>query len=261
VPKSNRLTRRRSRPVTARELGLCPNEELKDADSGEGGARWPDRTAMRYKRLDADKDGIACEKPTRPLIYASCTAMTVAVALAVVAVATRQPVGASAARACGVELWSLKTLSDPQRGLINLHPRNTTVAGINGLLIPHPTPRRRSTGYERRTWRVKAQIVQFKLEDDSDIHLILFDRGSYLIAEMPFAACLPARTRDRRAIVNVRRLFERRCRQPSPTWQNLGAVVVISGAGFWDFPHGQSGHARNYAELHPVTGLRILAGC
>jgi hypothetical protein len=32
-----------------------------------------------------------------------------------------------------------------------------------------------------------------------------------------------------------------------------GAVAVISGVGFWDFPHGQHGHARNYAELHPVT--------
>jgi hypothetical protein len=35
----------------------------------------------------------------------------------------------------------------------------------------------------------------------------------------------------------------------------------MSGVGFWDFPHGQCGHARNYAELHPVTWLRLIAGC
>jgi hypothetical protein len=32
-----------------------------------------------------------------------------------------------------------------------------------------------------------------------------------------------------------------------------------SGVLFFDFPHGQSGHARNYAELHPVTGFRVLS--
>jgi hypothetical protein len=90
-------------------------------------------------------------------------------------------------------LWSLKTLSDPQRNLVNLHPRNTTVAAINALPSPYPTPRTRNTVYERRAWRVKAQIVQFKLEEDSDIHLILFWAGRYMIAEMPFAGCLPGR--------------------------------------------------------------------
>jgi hypothetical protein len=189
------------------------------------------------------------------------TASTITATAIAVAVAIPSHGHAASTRICGVELWALKTLSDPQRRLVNLHPRNTTVAAINSLRMPHPTPATRNTAFERRTNRVKAQIVQFKLEDDSDIHLILFDRGSYLIAEMPFAACLPARARDSRAIVSVRRLFEQRCGQPSPTWQNLGAVVTISGVGFWDFPHGQSGNARNYAELHPVTGLQILSGC
>jgi hypothetical protein len=87
---------------------------------------------------------------------------------------------------------------DPQRGLVNLHPRNTSVAAINALPRPYPTPRTRSTVCERRAWRVKAQIVQFKLEGDSDIHLVLFWAGRYMIAEMPFAGCLPRTTRDRR---------------------------------------------------------------
>jgi hypothetical protein len=48
---------------------------------------------------------------------------------------------------------------------------------------------------------------------------------------------------------------------PTSSWQSLGAVVLISGVGFWDFPHGQTGAARNYAELHPVTGIRFISGC
>jgi hypothetical protein len=188
--------------------------------------------------------------------------VTVAALLAAaVAVLIQSHGRASARAACGVELWSLKTLSDPQRFVVNLHPRLTSVVAINRRGMPVPTPRTRSTPYERRVWRVKAQIVQFKLEDDSDIHLILYWRGSYMIAEMPTASCLPFRARDRRAIIAARRLFVSRCGLPTSSWQSLGAVALISGVGFRDVPHGQTGAARNYAELHPVTGLRLVAGC
>jgi hypothetical protein len=161
---------------------------------------------------------------------------------------------------CGSELWSLKTLSDPQRELVNLHPRTTTVAAINNRRPPVVLTGRRDP-FERQVWRVSVQITEYKLEADADIHLVLYGQGGYLIAEMPAAACLPAQTRDRRAIVTARRAFVRRCGAASDSWKPLGAVAVISGVGFWDFPHGQSGHARNYAELHPVTGIRLLSGC
>jgi hypothetical protein len=58
---------------------------------------------------------------------------------------------------------------------------------------------------------VRAQIVEYKLEENQDIHLVLFDRGAYLIAEMPAAPCLTRKTRGRRAIIHARRLFEARC--------------------------------------------------
>jgi hypothetical protein len=108
---------------------------------------------------------------------------------------------------------------------------------------------------------VRAQIVAYKLEEDQDIHLVLFDRGAYLIAEMPAAPCLTRKTRDRRAIIQARRLFETRCGAATDSGRQLGAVAHMSGVGFWDFPQGQHGHARNYAELHPVTGLRVTADC
>jgi hypothetical protein len=82
-----------------------------------------------------------------------------------------------------------------------------------------------------------------------------------MIAEMPFAGCLPRTARDRRAIVAAGAGFVRRCGFPTSDWQSLGAVAYLSGVGFWDVPHGQTGRARNYAELHPVTALRIVAGC
>jgi hypothetical protein len=47
-------------------------------------------------------------------------------------------------------------------------------------------------------WRVRAQIVEYKYEEDGDLHIVLCDRGSYLIAEMPAAQRL-AGARARRS--------------------------------------------------------------
>jgi hypothetical protein len=62
---------------------------------------------------------------------------------------------------------------------------------------------------------VSAQITEFKIEGDSDIHLVLFGDGGYLIAEMPAAQCLPNKTRDPKAIVAARTRFETGCGQPT----------------------------------------------
>jgi len=35
-------------------------------------------------------------------------------------------------------------------------------------------------------------------------------------------------------------------------------VVTISGVGFFDIPHTQKPHAGNFAELHPVTGIKFV---
>ncbi len=162
---------------------------------------------------------------------------------------------------CNARLKGLKMLSDPQRTLVNLHPKKTTVSAIDALPQPHPTPKTRSTPFSRRVWNVPAQITEFKLEGDSDIHLILFDQGGYLIAEMPAATCIPKKARDRKAMIAVRKKFETKCGKPTKDWQPLGAVVLISGVGFFDTPHSQNPHAPNFAELHPVTGLKIVSGC
>jgi hypothetical protein len=44
------------------------------------------------------------------------------------------------------------------------------------------------------------------------------------------------------------------------SWIHPGLRVHVAGVLFFDFPHGQSGHARNYVELHPVTGFRVVTG-
>src|SRR5438876_8813584 len=148
-----------------------------------------------------------------------------------------------AAGECGRELWDLKTLSDSRRNLVDLRPVLTTVAAISARRAPSGISKLRSPGFERHVWRVDAQIVEYKLEADNDIQIVLAGDGAYVIAAMPAPACLPKKTRDRRAIINARRLFESRCGAAEQA-RALGAVAEIDRVGFWDF--GQSGHARDY---------------
>ena len=103
-------------------------------------------------------------------------------------------------------------------------PWRTTVRAINRLRMPSPTPGVRTRGFERQGWRVRAQIVEYKLEEDEDIHLVLFDRDAYSIAEMPAAGCITRKARDRRAIVGARRLFEARCGLATDSWRQLGPL-------------------------------------
>lgn len=185
-----------------------------------------------------------------------------AAVLAVVAATARPTPAQESAGSCGSAYRALKTLSDRQRTLVNLQPKDTTLIAIARRQRPKATPARASSAFERRVWRLSAQITDVKLADDGGIKLVLFDAGSYGIAEMPAPACVPKTARARRAIVNARQQYVGACGQPSKQWQPLGAVVLISGVGFWDQPYIPiKQHAPNFAELHPVTGLTIIAGC
>ncbi len=64
---------------------------------------------------------------------------------------------------------------------------------------------------------------------------------------MPAAQCIPNKARDRKAMITVRKKFETQCGKPTNQWQPLGAVVSISGVGFFDIPHTQKPHAGNFA--------------
>ena len=189
-------------------------------------------------------------------------ALTLLLAVLVVATtAERTAARPIAATACGSDYWPLKTLSDPLRKKVRLTPKETTLTEIASPAHPQPTPTTRNTLFERQVWRITVQITEFKREGDSDIHLILFDAGTYGIAEMPAAACVPKKARARKAIINARRKFEAACGKATSSWKRLGAVATISGVGFWDKPHTQNPHAPNFAELHPVTAIKFISGC
>jgi hypothetical protein len=161
---------------------------------------------------------------------------------------------------CGGNLWRMKTLSDVRRGSVNLVPRNTTIGAILKRGTPRPTPRRRTTPFQRRMWAVPAQITRYWREGD-ELRLQLWDHGSYMNAVVPGPSCLTSATRDRGAITATWSRFMNHCGRATRNSQPLGAVVTVIGVGFWSQRRSRHGEAPNGAELHPVTAFRPVAGC
>ena len=162
---------------------------------------------------------------------------------------------------CGGQLWRLKTLSDPGRNTVELEPTVTTIAAIGELPYPRPLPTSRRTAFQRHVWQVVAQITKYRVETGG-IRLELYDHESYLHAVIPTPDCLSSSTRARNEIASAFKLFSGDCGHPTTRdWQSLGAIVYVRGVGFWSQRRSLRGAARNGAELHPVTGLRIVAGC
>ena len=168
--------------------------------------------------------------------------------------------GPTAAR-CGGELWRLKTLSDVTRNAVALDPTGTTIAAIGERPFPRPLPKLRRTAFQRHAWQVVAQITKYRVETEG-VRLELYDHASYLHAVIPTPDCLSSATRARNDIAAAFKLFTRECGHPATSdWQSLGAIVYVSGVGFWGQRRSLRGAAPNGAELHPVTGLRVVAGC
>ena len=160
---------------------------------------------------------------------------------------------------CGVERWPVKTLEDPAGRALSLSPKATTIRALRRKTVPGYLGLRRGRGVERTTFRVHAKLVEMKLEDDSDIHLVIADptrTGATMIAEFPAKACTVGATPTARMKMNrARNALIAACGAPGASFRKLDGTATISGVGFFDQIHGQTGVAPNGIELHPVVGI------
>jgi hypothetical protein len=77
-----------------------------------------------------------------------------------------------------------------------------------------------------------------------------------MIVEFPRKACI-ASPFKRTKIANARQLFSNNCGAvSSSSWLKLVGSVTITGVGFWDEKHGQTGIAPNGIELHLVLNFQ-----
>jgi len=99
----------------------------------------------------------------------------------------------SSTGSCGVERWSVKTGTDADAASITLQSTTaTTIASLAGKTKPSSLPaNNRVAPTETTVYRLAATLTEYKLESDSDYHLVLSDgSGHTMIAEIPDPACV-----------------------------------------------------------------------
>jgi len=159
---------------------------------------------------------------------------------------------------CGVERWSVKTGTDPDARLVDqARVTPTNIGTLRALPAPvQPPLNSRVKPVETTAWSLDAILLRYKQETDSDYHLVLADTGGRtLIAEIPVSECVGASSPFLPAMRAVRTAFTARF-HPTPSFQRVSVTVHVSGVGFFDVDHGQSGVAPNAIELHPVLSIR-----
>jgi hypothetical protein len=155
----------------------------------------------------------------------------------------------------------VKTLTDSTAGQVDMRIRPVTITFLRSLKPPVRLPAStRIRPVETTRWQVRARLVAFKIEPDSDVHLVVADpaSGGTMIVEFPAAGCVGAKAsvRARQLMNNARAALIRACGTPnSERFTLLSGTAVINGVGFFDFKHGQRGVAPNAIELHPVLGF------
>jgi Lamin Tail Domain/Domain of unknown function (DUF4214) len=163
---------------------------------------------------------------------------------------------------CGVERWSVKTGTDPNVGSVNLNSATpTTIANLRSFPYPSPNPpaNGRVAPYETTQWVINGTLVEYKLENDSDYHVVVQDgAGNTMVTEIPYPGasppCVSVSSPFQPGIAAARCKFDSRF-SVTGSFQFANVPVRVTGIGMFDFPHGQTGAAPNQMELHPIIDI------
>ncbi len=187
---------------------------------------------------------------------------------------------------CGKERWNTKTLDDPDARSVNQTPKASTIAALVGSPVPANysvnNDTQRYAPIEDTVYTLRALLVGFKEETDRDLHIVIADPSltnltmadltpktggkrpaAIMIAEIPDPQCYSVRAGGHAdEIARVRSSFEQCFGAPSESFHLFtGQMIVdISGVGFFDKLHGQTGVAKNGIELHPVLHIKTVSG-
>ena len=168
----------------------------------------------------------------------------------------------SLALACGTERWAVKTGADRDASAVNLTPETTTIAALSDLHAP-PKPNTRATSRfsptEFKTFAISGIIVGIKKETDEDYHIVLQapdDVEGTMVIESVSPNCTD-RSLFTQQIKDVRQAIDQKVKGISGKMKKLNLPVTVTGIGFFDPIHGQTGVAPNGIELHPILGIEF----
>ena len=106
-------------------------------------------------------------------------------------------------------------------------------------------------------------MTLYKKESDVDYHIVIQDdHGNTMVTEIPSPACIvtsaaprvPALSPFTPGISIARGKFDAKF-AATQFFQTANVPVRITGVGFFDFLHGQTGVAPNGIELHPILDI------
>jgi hypothetical protein len=152
----------------------------------------------------------------------------------------------------------VKTGTDADAAQVGFVPQSTTIATMRSWPAPSVTPaNNRVAPYETTVWTVNATLTQYKLEDDSDYHLVIKDQaGNTIVTEIPLPGCVGSGSPFKVSIANARAKFDAMF-TPDGNFQFVNVPVQITGVAMFDFAHGQTGAAPNGIEIHPVLDINF----
>jgi hypothetical protein len=158
----------------------------------------------------------------------------------------------------GVERWSVKVLVDGAVSQINFTPVSKTVSQMVALTTPTPSTSMPRTGpVETTTYTTNCTITIKKAETDNDYHLVLYDGSKTMIGEIPDPSCSAAASSAYVSqYVAARNFIDAHIASGNVFSVNIPPVTV-TGVGFIDPPHGQTGAAANNMEIHPIIDIHF----
>jgi hypothetical protein len=111
-----------------------------------------------------------------------------------------------------------------------------------------------------RDWLRDAYLAGWSGQQDRDYHLILADpdyQRVTMVAEIPDPSCHGAcHSGLGQMYAEARAVLETALQTPKPN--DAPILLRVTGVGFFDYDHGQTGAAPNVIELHPVLRLEWL---
>ena len=163
---------------------------------------------------------------------------------------------------CGQERWGIKTLSDPDTTQINFREiKPTTVSEQIQLERPEGRMEERLPS-ETNEYVLDCNLIGYKREKDQDFHIVVADiaTGERMVIEIASPECESVKQSGRyEEMKAVHDWFVQNIGIPHSAFYYLPTPkeISVTGIGYWDFLHGQTGMAANGREIHPVLSMQL----
>jgi hypothetical protein len=161
---------------------------------------------------------------------------------------------------CGVERWAVKTCYDADTANIdftNIVP--SSVAYQRSLIKPTlPGDNTTRLSSEDTVYSLDVHLLKCVLESDQDIHVVITTIGNTaetMVAEIVNPECPNIVNTSRYAEFKALRDWFISTYAPTTSFKTISADVHLTGVGFFDFLHGQTGIPPNGREIHPILTM------